>query len=164
MSLVSKALRRMAYRARQVFLSWRSPLREEELAEARRLLGPLFPLFEGMSRRDRRHCLDVYQRLRAWGVEDRHLLMAALLHDVGKGREVRLWHRVAFVMLQSLAPALLARARGGLASLRDHPRLGADLLRAYGAPQPVIYLVLHHEDVWQEDTALALLQKSDDSC
>jgi len=164
MSLVSKALGRTAYRARQVLQSWRSPLGEEELAEARCLLGPLFPLFEGMSRRDQRHCLDVYHRLRAWGVDDGHLLMAALLHDVGKGRDVRLWHRVAFVVLQNVAPALLARAKGGLASLRDHPRLGADLLRAHGAPEPVVYLVLHHEDGQQGDAALALLQKSDDSC
>ncbi len=164
MFLARGVLGRAAYRARQVFLSLRPRVREEELEEARSLLGPLFPLFSSMSPRDQRHCLDVYRRLRGWGVEDVHLLMAALLHDVGKGREVRLWERVAFVLLSRLAPGALARAGGGLARLRHHPQQGARLLMEMGAPMVVVDLVLRHEDGPGDDPKLALLQKADDWC
>jgi len=164
MSSAKGVLARAAYRGRQLWRSLRPRVEEEELAEARRLLGPLFPLFMGMSARDRRHCLDVYRRLREWGVRDAHLLMAALLHDVGKGRAVALWQRVAFVALSRLAPGLLARAGGGLAVLRDHPGLGARLLAAAGAPAAVVELVRRHEEGPGDDPRLALLQKADDSC
>lgn len=66
-------------------------------------------LFAAMPVADRRHALDVVTRLRGDGVNDTDLLAAALLHDAGKGRRMRLWHRVAGVLLERLAPPVLRR-------------------------------------------------------
>ncbi len=53
---------------------------------------------------DRRHGLDVLGRLRALGSDDRDLLLAGLFHDAGKGRSIRLWHRVAWSLGERLGP------------------------------------------------------------
>jgi hypothetical protein len=81
---------------------------EEALVE-RVLPVPARELFRGMPVADRRHGLDVAQRLVADGHDDPDLLAAALLHDAGKGHRLRLWHRVAGVLLDAIAPSLLRR-------------------------------------------------------
>jgi hypothetical protein len=82
---------------------------EEEL-QARALLPPTaFELFAGMPVADRRHALDVLARLRQAGVTDADVLTAALLHDAAKGSRLRLWHRVAVVLVEAVVPGRLAR-------------------------------------------------------
>ena len=66
-------------------------------------------LFDAMPVADRRHALDVTQRLLARGIDDPDVLAAALLHDAAKGHAMRLWHRVGGVLLEAFAPRLLAR-------------------------------------------------------
>ncbi len=98
------------------------------------------PIFSGMPVADRRHALDVLARLESGGFTDRDLLVAALLHDAAKGHRMRLWHRVAGVVLEAIAPRLLARlADASTGSWRypfhlylEHPRLSADLALAAG--------------------------------
>lgn len=68
-----------------------------------------WPLFTQMPIADRRHALDVAARLVATGQRDPDLLAAALLHDAAKGHRMRLWHRVAGVLLEAAAPRALAR-------------------------------------------------------
>jgi hypothetical protein len=81
----------------------------DEEARAQRLLPEAaWPLFMGMPTADRRHALDVTGRLLAAGQADPDLLAAAMLHDVAKGERMRLWHRVAGVLLQAVAPRALA--------------------------------------------------------
>ncbi len=81
-----------------------------EIERARPLLPETaWPLFAGMPTPDRRHGLDVAARLVAAGETDRDLLAAALLHDAAKGHGMRLWHRVAGVLLGAVAPRALAR-------------------------------------------------------
>ncbi len=58
---------------------------------------------------DRRHGLEVARRLLAAGFHDPELLAAALLHDAGKGHRLRLWHRIAAVLADAIAPRLLRR-------------------------------------------------------
>jgi hypothetical protein len=81
---------------------------EEALVE-RVLPAPAQTLFRAMPVADRRHGLDVAQRLLASGHDDRDLLAAALLHAAGKGHRLRLWHRVAGVLLEAFAPRALRR-------------------------------------------------------
>jgi hypothetical protein len=77
---------------------------------AYRLLPPTAAgLFDGMPVADRRHALDVVDRLLGGGNDDPDLLRAALLHDAAKGHRMRLWHRVAGVLLEALAPSVLRR-------------------------------------------------------
>ena len=85
----------------------------EEVDLARRLLpASAWELFAAMPVADRRHGLDVVARLVGAGRDDRDLLVAALLHDAGKGSSLRLWHRVAGVLLEAFAPRRLAAMAG----------------------------------------------------
>jgi hypothetical protein len=60
MSLVSRPL----YRTLQFIAALRPQVDETESNAARSLLGPkLSPLFDSMTPRDRRHCLDVHAKL-----------------------------------------------------------------------------------------------------
>lgn len=106
---------------------------------------------------DQRHLIRVYQRLCSAGERDKDVLLAALLHDIGKvgpeGR-VRLPHRVARVLLRRIAPGLLAwlarrpapRWRAGFALAVHHPALGAERAASLGCSERVCWLIAHHED------------------
>jgi len=95
-------------------------------------------LFDGMPVADRRHGMDVLERLHTLGSDDRDLLLAGLFHDAGKGRSIRLWHRIAWSLGERLGPwvqQLAARLPGGgdaMARLRDHADRSAVLALAAG--------------------------------
>ncbi len=78
---------------------------------------------------DRRHALDVVARLAAADRDDPDVLAAALLHDAAKGHRMRLWHRVAGVLLEALSPRMLARLASVEPESWRHP----------------FHLYLHHE-------------------
>ena len=82
---------------------------------------PAVALFESMPVADRRHGLDVAERLVRTAHDDRDLLAAALLHDAAKGHRMRLWHRVAGVLLEALAPSVLRRLASPNPSSWRHP-------------------------------------------
>ena len=163
---------RPLYRTRQFFGSFRPRFEDGERTEAADLLGErLWPLFESMSERDQRHSLDVLAVLRDRSCRDQHLLMAALLHDAGKGRlagvRVRLWHRVAYVLLSACAPWVLRRlanGRGGIVALHGHAERGALVAEALGAPSAVVDLIRRHDDHAASDDRLLMLRAADESC
>ena len=98
------------HRVEQFFGHMRASVTPSETATARSLLpDAAWPLFTAMPVADRRHALDVMARLMVAGVDDPDLLAAALLHDAAKGHRMRLWHRVAGVLLEALAPGQLRR-------------------------------------------------------
>jgi hypothetical protein len=166
MRVASRAL----YRGRQFVGALRPRVDASLRADAyRRLTPPQRQLFETMTARDQQHCLEVYARLRAQGHDDGDLLTAALLHDSGKGR-IALWHRVAFVVLQAAAPALLRRVArpGDGASWRQtmhrclhHEALGAQLARAAGCSARTAALI--RGEGAAPDAALAALRAADDA-
>ena len=167
----SLSLSRPLYRAGQFFASLRPRVDAAERAEAAAVLGEkLFALFDSMTPRDQRHCLDVYLALREGGCRDRDVLLAALLHDAGKGRlagaRTRLWHRVAYVLLAAAQPGRLETlsAGGGLAVLHDHSQRGAELAVSMGASATVVELIRRHESRETGDDRLRLLQAADDAC
>jgi hypothetical protein len=111
---------------------------EERFAAS--LLGPAaLELFAAMPVADRRHGLDVAERLVAAGIDDPDVLGAALLHDAAKGHRMRLWHRVSGVVLEAVAPSLLRRMADPDPSSWRH---------AY-------HLYLHHEPLSAEMAAAA---------
>ena len=114
---------------------------QEEEGLARRLLPPdAARMFETMPVADRRHALDVTGRLVAAGHDDPDLLCAALLHDAAKGHRMRLWHRVAGVLLEAVAPGRLRRLatpdpeswRHGFHLYLHHAALSAEMAVAAG--------------------------------
>ncbi len=124
----------------------------DERAELESWLSPAqIALFDAMAGADRRHGLDVVAHLRAAGAADADLLVAGLLHDCGKGRRIRLVHRVAW-SLGSRYGAWIWRAsshlptfRAGLASLRDHARRSAELAGNAGCSTRTIELIRNQE-------------------
>jgi type IV secretory pathway TrbD component len=117
----------------------------EEAFVQRTLAPPALALFAAMPVADRRHALDVAERLLAAGYDDRDLLSAALLHDAAKGHRMRLWHRVSGVLLEAIAPSILRRmARRDPHSWRHpfhlylhHEGISADMVDAAGCPPRV---------------------------
>ena len=103
---------------------------------------------------DARHAQRTADVLRALGA-DEELIAAGLLHDIAKPRETRIWHRIAAVVLDAVAPrarARLARGDGAFARYLDHPRRGAEEARRGGASERVVRLIArHHERPADED-------------
>lgn len=119
-------------RVRQFFAHLTARVADDELEHARTLIPPAaFQLFIAMPLADQRHGLDVAHRLQARGFADRDLLAAALLHDAAKGHRMRVWHRVAGVLLQAFSPPLLAR-------------LASDAPQSWRYP---FHLYLHHAEL-----------------
>lgn len=151
---------RAAYRVWQVWHRLTARVTEADLAPVRDLLPPDGQqLFATMSRDDQRHSLDVYAALRETGCADRELLMAALLHDSGKGaHRVRFAMRPVIVLLKKGAPGMLRRLAGPGAHVsvdwwrrpfRDawhHAELGAHLADQAGMPPRVVELIATHHD------------------
>ena len=127
---------------------------EQERGAVEQLLGPaLWPLFAGLPVNDQRHGLDVLETVRRLeGEPDRLLQQAALLHDVGKaGAEFSVVERSLTVFLRAASSRLLQallRARPGFARRYDvyvdHARIGAQRLRAAGAPELAAIVAEHH--------------------
>lgn len=148
---------------------------EEQALAAHVLPVPAAELFRRMPRQYQRHGLDLLHALRQRGQDAPELLAAALLHDVAKAEGVRIWHRVATVLLQALCPAWLDRlASPDPASWRypfwlqlHHPQRGAELAAAAGCAQATVELIRHHQRTEQVDLPspldgwLAALQAAD---
>ena len=163
---------RVSYRARQFRRTLAPGITANDLHEARSALGgDLYALFAAMQPADQRHCLDVYRRLRAEGEDDPDVLAAALIHDAGKGgesaRHIRTWHRVAYVILDTLPPGVLdrlARGNGGLAHLHRHGEATIRLVRGAGASERITGLLEVMEAGRRDDPHAARLLAADEAC
>lgn len=171
------------YRVQQFFLAATSWARPEELDEVRCILSPEgVRLFQSMPRYDRRHGVRVLRRLQERGPQERgpqnpDLLAAALLHDVGKtagqAQRLRLWHRVAVVLMRAVRPGLVeqvgqdepGRWRHAFYVQQHHAALGAELAREAGCAEATVELIRRHEEsgAGVEDPMLAALQAADGS-
>lgn len=173
--MIVEWLRRVRYRVQQFFAALQAHVAPAEVAALHGVLPPAaLALFQQMPVADQRHSLDVYAALLRAGQRDADLLAAALLHDVAKAGHIRIWHRVALVLLKAVAPgrrvlAWLARP-AEVGNLRypfyvsvHHPALGARQAQAAGCSARTSWLIAHHQapmtEVRGADPALlALLQ------
>jgi hypothetical protein len=158
------------YRARQLWKALRARVEEEDrVVVATFLTAPQQSLFYAMSPRDQRHSVETCRRLMLEGHRESDVLVAALLHDVGKGR-IRLWHRVAYVMLGAAAPGLLRRLaardgdgwRGALHRSLHHSGRGAEQALAAGASEESARLIRGHHDTGTGDERLRALIRADE--
>ncbi|PKO20642.1 MAG: hypothetical protein CVU38_19005 [Chloroflexi bacterium HGW-Chloroflexi-1] len=139
-----------------------------------------WPLFSAMSQPDQRHGLRVLRALESTETIHPALAQAALLHDCAKHEAVRLWHRVAVVLLKAFRPGWLACFADTPAPVRtdwryplwthvNHPQRGAEMAAAAGCDPLAVTLIRHHQDVgpaptgdpWT-DRLLVALQAADD--
>lgn len=169
---------RILYRTRQVWHTLNSYPAVEELAHVRKTLPPsLMSLFDRMHASEQAHSLRVYNRLLAQGEKDTDLLVAALLHDVGKSRHsLRLYERVLVVLTKALFPRRVKQWgqadpdgwQRPFVIAEQHPAWGAEMAAQAGAtPRAVAFIHRHQEKlrgkaVSQEDQLLLRLQLLDD--
>ena len=154
------------YRARQFFVALRPRVGPEDLALLDRYLTPRQrELFRRMPLNDQQHSFKVARRLLAVGHDNSELLQAGLLHDVGKALgPVRLWHRVASVLLAAIRPTLVERIgsrdrqswRYPIYVMYNHGRLGAQAACEVGCSGLVQRLIQGHTSAPQDDLARAL--------
>jgi len=162
---------RVRYRVAQFFTTFWTSFRPVDAAYAARYLDPaLLRLFRRMSRAEQHHGITICRALEAQGHSDPDLLVAALLHDVGKIQAPpRLWDRVIAVLGEHFAPQRAARwsvgeprgLRRGFVVRRMHPEWGAALTKQAGAPPRAVALIRHHHDPAGDDVELAALQETD---
>ncbi len=154
-----------AYRLDQVRqqLGFVGPLStKDEVEVASWLPASALPLFRIMSQADQQHSLRVCRGLQARGYTEKDLLVAALLHDVGKAEgRVPFWTRPAIVIGKRCAPRLLMRVivaldqldkkslsrwRRSLSYAWWHAEVGAKLAEAVGlSERAILYIRTHHD-------------------
>lgn len=147
------------------------------LEVAARLSPAELALFDQFSAGDQQHSYDVFCTLRAAGCADDALLVAALLHDVGKTRvRLSIWERSIIVVAQRVWPARLAAWGEGAARgwkrpfvvKMQHPAWGAEMAAGAGSSPEVVSLIRRHQDrlpetaVTIDDRLLQQLQWADD--
>lgn len=154
-------------RVRQFFEAGVQP-RDEDFALAREWLPqPLFDVFSGQHPRDVVHAVRTARWLLERSRTEPDLIVAALLHDAGKGRQRRL-DRIAWVLAEAARLGAIAanersrlEVRRAMARSRSHAWSGAELIRAAGAPEEAVRLVRLHHRAPGNDPVLALLQQAD---
>jgi hypothetical protein len=167
----------LTYRARQLWNAYRAQPSKGDLQDVRAVLNPgEMGLFERMQPSEQAHSITVMRRLQAQNAVEPDLLVAALLHDIGKCLyPLSVWERVLIVLVGAVSSSLLERwgsgePRGWRRSFvvaRQHPRWGADMAAGQGASPLAVELIRQHQNylhvdaVYSTETLLRKLQAAD---
>jgi hypothetical protein len=146
---------RIRYRTSQFWRTLRAKPSAEQLLQAEQVLSPeLMTLFLKMQAGEQYHSLVTFEKLTAQGETNLDLLVAALLHDVGKIRfPLNPFERALIVVSQSVFPERSQNwARGTpegwkrpfvVAAL--HAEWGAELAETGGATPLTVKLIRQHQ-------------------
>jgi hypothetical protein len=150
---------------------------EFELAE--RYLSPSqMDLFRRMRKSEQLHSLNVLRMLLAQGQDHPTLMIAALLHDVGKSRAAfHLWDRTLVVLVRAVAPQLVKQwgqhpPKGWyrpFAVSVQHPQWSAELVTEAGADPLTIDVIRRHQEHFdhppqnETERLMLILQSADDA-
>ena len=155
---------RALYRVSQGLHALRPRLDRDALEATGRILLPgERQLFDAMEKRDRRHALAVFGRLRSTGIDDRDLLAAALLHDCGKGA-VPVWLRSLNVIAPRLVSVLAkigANDRSAAFRMRNHAEIGAARADSAGSSAATVRYIRGRVPA-EEQAKMMLLMVADD--
>jgi hypothetical protein len=149
---------RSLYRVYQFFqalTAQKLTLHEKELISSL-LTASQQTLFQRMITSDQRHSLHVMQTLAAKSNNNPDLLVAALLHDVGKSfHPLRLWERPVVVLIRHYRPGAAVRWgrqpgvkfwgwKRPFVIYEQHPEWGAKMAKEAGCSPLTIWLIRWH--------------------
>ena len=155
------SLRRALYRARQFWHAWSASPAAEDLDAVKELLTPAqMALFNRMQPSEQAHSLAVMEQIRNAPGEISQpywhdLLVASLLHDVGKTRyPLHVWERVAIVLCEAVAPSLAERLgkgspqgwRHAFVVARKHAEWGAEMAAEAGSSSLTTEIIRRHQN------------------
>ncbi len=153
---------RVRYRLRQFCRSVFVISKREELDPVQAILNPAqWELFIQLQPAEQKHAIDLYHRLVETGETQPDLLLAALLHDVGKLHyPLSPLERALAVIVQAISPGLALKWgriatnewekipawRRAFVVAAQHAEWGADMARQAGASRLTEQLIrLHHQ-------------------
>lgn len=147
---------RILYRLEQFRNALKSAPSGEEIESIREQLPPdLLALFMRMHPSEQAHSLRIYHQLQRDGETNRDLLIAALLHDVGKSRyPLLVWERILIVLAEQVIPEKVTQWGEGDSSgwrrpfvvAKKHPEWGAEMVEQAGASKLCVEIIRHHQD------------------
>jgi putative nucleotidyltransferase with HDIG domain len=112
-------------------------------------------LFQRQSLPTKHHCFRVLRELKESGQRDEDLLVAALLHDVGKSiSRVAWWDRPLVVLSEAIAPSLVEQWATGTGKgwsrpfvvKASHAKWGAREASAAGSSNLTVELIRRHHE------------------
>ena len=146
----------ISYRAGQFLHLLTAKRKRDQRRFVYEILEPsLAALFFRMSDPDQSHSIRVFQTLVDKGEENSDLLMAALLHDVGKfPNPLRAWERSLVVVTNRMLPnQVLKWGQGEMRGWRkpfvvalQHPEWGAALVQQAGGSETLVILIRYHQE------------------
>ena len=147
---------RILYRIRQ---AWRAavvkPRPSDEFLVNKMLTPSMVAKFNQLKPYDQAHSIHIYHRLVQAGEIQNDLLVAALLHDIGKiCYPLSLWERVVIVVFNSLFPGASQNwGKGDPSSWRrpfvvaeNHPAWGSKIALEAGASPLAATIIDRHQD------------------
>lgn len=158
---------RITYRFRQFWNALISNPHDNDLEMVRRVLTPAqMDLFNCMQPGEQAHSIQVLKQICATenisnDSQFNDLLVAALLHDVGKCRyRLSLWERVIIVLAKALIPGKVAEWGEGRPTRwkrvfvisERHPEWGAQMAAEVGTAPLAVELIRDHQNYIQGDT------------
>jgi hypothetical protein len=148
-------LSKFPYRVWQFWKSFRRKLESGFLEDVDGLLSPeQLEQFFQLPVSDQNHSYRVYRYLIETGENNRELLQAALLHDLGKVKfPLKSPERAAAVLMMGLLPGIADRWAAGepngirksLVVYHNHPDWGAALAEQAGCSPLTVWLIRNHE-------------------
>lgn len=146
----------ISYRAGQFLHLLTAKRKRDQRRFVYEILEPsMAALFFQMSNPDQSHSIRVLQTLVDQEEENSDLLMAALLHDVGKSlNPLRAWERSLVVVTNRILPNQVLKwgqdeARGWrkpFVVALQHPEWGAALVQQEGGSETLVTLIRYHQE------------------
>jgi hypothetical protein len=148
---------RMFYRLRQLWETMFARPTAPDLTLAQDVLAPpLMALFLRLQPSEQAHSLRILRLLLEQGENHLDLLVAALLHDVGKSRyPLHVWERILIVVGKALLPKQARRWGQGqprgwqraFVIAEQHPAWGAEMAGGAGASPLTVSLIRNHQEI-----------------